>query len=205
MLRFKICALRQHISFLSGFLSKGGAGIDKGPPLTYGLSMARFLETYENVSCRSLFLSCFPDEGFAAEYYGEGGEALRALTAAAERDGRIVSMAQLLRREAVYEDGSMPVWYIAGVCTEPSYRHRGLMDEVMGLILERLRREGENWCFLLPVDLGIYRHLGFVHDFELRDEDSLELLYADEGLYVCSACELSSGSFRAPRAIRRLE
>ena len=83
-------------------------------------------------------------------------------------------MAQLLRREAVYEDGSMPVWYIAGVCTEPSYRHRGLMDEVMGLILERLRREGENWCFLLPVDLGIYRHLGFVHDFELRDEDSLE-------------------------------
>ena len=164
--------------------------------------MARFLEDPEKLKTRELFLQCFPDEEFVSEYYGTDGEALSCMTAVAERDGRIVSMAQALQRKAVYADEEHPVYYIAGVCTDPSYRHQGLMDEVLGLILKELRKKGEAWCFLMPVDRQIYRHLGFIHDFELRDEDSLDCLYADEGLYICSALEFDKGSFRAPIRIR---
>ena len=114
--------------------------------------MARFLEDPEKLKTRELFLQCFPDEEFVSEYYGTDGEALSCMTAVAERDGRIVSMAQALQRKAVYADEEYPVYYIAGVCTDPSYRHQGLMDEVLGLILKELRKKGEAWCFLMPVD-----------------------------------------------------
>ena len=163
--------------------------------------MARFLDKHENIRTRELFSLCFPDDGFLMEHYGKQGEGLSCRTAAAERDGAIVSMAQLVRRSAVYGDRSIPVWYIMGVCTHPSYRHRGLMDEVLKLVLRELRAEGEDWSFLMPVDKAIYRHLGFVHDFDIGTEKELELLYADDGLSSCSACLLCGEHFQKPEKI----
>ncbi len=164
--------------------------------------MAFFLDRKDNMYTRELYELCFPDEDFAAEYYGPMGEALKSRIAAVEQEGRIVSMAQLVRRRALYKDGSSQLaWFITGVCTHPDLRHRGLMDEVMGFVLESLRKESESWCFLMPVDLSIYRHLGFIHDFCIRDERELELLYADEGLDTCSACLICGDSFISPERI----
>ena len=163
--------------------------------------MAFFLDKKDNLSTRALYELCFPDEDFASEYYGAGGEALKSRIAVSEREGSIVSMAQLVRRRAVYKDGSRLVWFITGVCTHPEMRHRGLMDEVMNYVLSELKKEGEEWCFLMPVDMSIYRHLGFVYDFRIRNSETLELLYADEGLELCSACLLCGESFEAPEDI----
>ena len=167
--------------------------------------MARFLDASENGLTRELYSLCFPDREFVSELYGPQGEAWRCRMAVAEEDGRIVSMAQVVRRYALYEEGQLPVWYIMGVCTHPDMRHRGLMDQVMGLVLRTLRDEGEPWCFLIPVDRDIYRHLGFVHDMKLEDERSLEALDADDGLDTLSICFLcqSEEEVRAPRSFSR--
>ena len=165
--------------------------------------MARFLEQEENILTKPLFSLCFPDEEFLKEHYGRDGEGLGCRTAAAEMDGSIVSMAQLVRRTAVYSESELPVWYIMGVCTHPDYRHRGLMDEVLSLVLEQFSREGEEYCFLMPVDPEIYRHLGFIHDFHVRTKEELDLLYADDGLSLCSAREFREGAFREPMHIKR--
>ena len=167
--------------------------------------MARFLDASENGLTRELYSLCFPDPEFVSELYGPQGEAWRCRMAVAEEDGRIVSMAQVVRRYALYEEGQLPVWYIMGVCTHPDMRHRGLMDQVMGLVLRTLRDEGEPWCFLIPVDRDIYRHLGFVHDMKLEDGGSLEALDADDGLDTLSICFLcqSEEEFRAPKAFAR--
>lgn len=75
--------------------------------------------------------------------------------------------------------------YIMGVCTLPAYRHRGLMDRLMTLVIDRLRAEGYPWCFLIAVNKDIYRHLGFTYDWKLTEREC-ELLYADDGLDTAS-------------------
>lgn len=87
--------------------------------------------------------------------------------------------------------------YIFCVATHPEYRHRGYMDEVLGLLLEAFQKEGIPFAFLVPVDTKIYRHLGFVHDWTFGAGEA-DLLYADDGLSTCSARLLCAEAFAPP-------
>lgn len=157
---------------------------------------AEFLKENEYASTRELFTECFgDDEEFMQEFYGDS-DACGLCTGvigsgliAAMRDeaGVCCAMVQVIIKTAILKDGTgIPVPYIMGVCTLPEFRHRGFMDRLMSLVMDRLRLEGYSWCFLIAVDRNIYRHLGFVYDRKLSRREC-ELLYADDGLDIASA------------------
>ncbi len=172
--------------------------------------MVRFLDKSEYFDTIPLFTACFgEDPEFLEEYYGtpaKPGEVFKGRIAVKETDGKIVSMVHLKPVRARYDakEGSndgVHVSYILCVSTFPEYRHRGYMDEVMTLVTETLRSEGDPWCFLIAVDKAIYRHLGFVYDWKLTEAEA-EMLYADEGLSDASAKLLNAKEMQFPSAIR---
>ena len=166
--------------------------------------MARFLKQEEYGKTRALNELCFPGEEFAREYYDEGG-ILENRVIVKELDGKVVAQAHLAPRKAWYRrpDGTpyfQQVDYILCVATDPAYRHRGFMDEVMELAIRKLQEEGQPWTFLIAVNKEIYRHLGFVYDWTFNPEEE-DLLYADEGLTECSARLLCAEQFVKPERI----
>lgn len=168
--------------------------------------MARFLKKEEYGLTRALNDLCFPDEAFSREYYEEGG-ILENRVVVKEMDGKVVAEAHLAPRKAWYRntDGTeyaVDVDYILCVATAPAYRHRGYMDEVLELAISEMKKKGKPWTFLMPVDMAIYRHLGFTHDWT-SNSDEAELLYADDGLSVCSARLLCAERFEVPERISR--
>ncbi|MDO4961431.1 MAG: GNAT family N-acetyltransferase [Eubacteriales bacterium] len=163
------------------------------------MTAPRFLKKEEYALSIPLFISCFGnDKEFMDEYYG--GTVNNGRIAVIELDGRIISMVQLQPFTAVYRDRQVTVPYIMGVCTDPSHRHQGYMDALMRFCMDALALEAYPWCFLIAVDKEIYRHLGFVFDWKL-DEQEQELLFADEGLDSASACLISDTSWSAPLRI----
>ena len=171
---------------------------------------ARFLNKNEYVLTKDIFVEAFNDtldEPFMDEFYGkvrENGECSGTINnnviAAVEEDGRIVASAQYFIVRVASKDkksAEFKVPYIMGVCTAEDSRHRGYMDQNLRLIIDRLKKEGYPWCFLLPVDTAIYRHLGFNVDWTLTDEE-LIYIYADgDGLYTASAKTLNADSIEA--------
>lgn len=89
------------------------------------------------------------------------------------------------------------VSYILCVATRKNYRRMGFMDNIMQTVFTGLMIKKEPWCFLVPVDKEIYRHLGFVHDWYFNRGEE-ELLDADPGLTLCSAKLLCADFFRPP-------
>ena len=172
------------------------------------MTMPRFLSNNEFINTAPLFEACFgPDPEFMHDYFGDAsrpGDVYHGRIAVKETDGRIVSMVHLKPVTAVYSRGltrrELPVTYIMGVATDPAFRHRGYMDEVMRFVTDTLTSEGALWCFLIAVDKQIYRHLGFVHDWPLSEEEQ-DLLYADDGLTDASACLLNASHMQFPDRI----
>ena len=156
----------------------------------------RFLGPEEYEKTRELAEICFGKEDFDEEYYSK--DLYDNLIAVKERDGRIISMAHLAERRLFFEGREYcDVYYILYVATLPEERHKGYMDEVMSFTFERMMEEKRELTFLVPIDPGIYRHLGFEYDWEFN-EDERELLYADEGLNFCSAKLICAKSFKKP-------
>lgn len=147
---------------------------------------------------KPLAQACF-DRAEAEEYYASAVADCRV--AAAIEDGAIRSMVHLRRFIARCGEEERLVWYLQYVGTDPAYRRRGYMASVMRFVLDSLRREGEQFAFLVPVDKEVYRSLGFVHFWQFREEERTSLL-ADDGLTDCAACVLSGGAFTAPTQLR---
>ncbi len=173
---------------------------------------ARFLDKSEYGRTWEVFTEAFgtEEEAFLREFYGEmqpdgtcTGTINHSVIAAIEEDGKIVSSAQVMLA-VISPEGSRAgceIPYIMGVCTLQGYRHRGYMDRVLQLLLDRIRRDGYPWCFLVPVDTAIYRHLGFVHDWQVT-ESELRHIYADgEGLEIASAKVFQENAFVPGRVI----
>ena len=155
----------------------------------------KFLNPGEFNKTKPLAAECFGASADLDDYYENDADSSRI--AVLENDGQILSMVQLRRIMAVYDDHTIPVWYILYVCTSEKCRHKGYMDLVMNYVLESLKREGEAFTFLVPVDEDIYRHLGFVYSWKYNESEQ-DMLYADDGLDRCFACLLNAESFDAP-------
>lgn len=168
--------------------------------------ITRFLEKYEYVRTQKLFRECFGnDEEYISELYGEldgenectGTIRSHVIAVIENMSGEILSMVHYKPMIAMYGAEQVKVGYIMDVATKKDFRHRGMMDELMAAVEERLKAEGDPWCFLVPVDKEIYRHLGYVHDWSFNKGEG-DLLDADEGLKDCSAKLLSEGEFIKP-------
>lgn len=134
-----------------------------------------------------------------AVYLSEGA----ALSAWTDTDNSHIETKQTKEKADISpsNETSRDVSYILCVATRPDYRRRGLMDSLMNTVCNRLLQKKEPWCFLVPVDTEVYRHLGFTHDWYFNKGEE-QLLDADEGLLLCSAKLLSAPVFHAPDLLR---
>ncbi len=182
-------------------------------------SAPRFLDRNEYSHIRDIIIEAFGnDEEFNELFFGRinddgscAGTINRDEIVAVEVDGRIVASAQYMIVKVVPKDacegGSDKAYlvpYILCVCTTPAYRHRGYMDAMLTLIIERLKREGYPWCFLAPVDTAIYRHLGFDTDWGLTMEERRIIYADDEGLEMASAKLLNADHIEPVRICERV-
>ena len=158
----------------------------------------RFLDRDEYGKTKELAEVCFGSNADTDDYYNNDIRDNRV--AVLEENGAFLSMVQLRRFLAVYEEHTVPAWYILYVCTAPEQRHKGYMDRVMRFVLQTLKSEGESFAFLVPVDPAIYYHLGFTKSWRFREEER-ELLYADDGLVECFACPFDAGEFTPPQKL----
>ena len=91
-----------------------------------------------------------------------------------KKDGRVVSALQILPYEMTYFGAMIPVGYICGVCTAPSERGKGLMNQLMIKALEEMRRRGYALAVLIPATPGLfdlYRRFGFENVFDYGLEE----------------------------------
>ena len=161
--------------------------------------LIRFLSPSEYSLTKPLAAECFAQTADLEAYYAADVQDSRI--AVMEQDGDLLSMAQLRRFFLCRGDEAVPAWYVLYVCTAEQHRRHGCMDAVLHFVLDTLRREGECFAFLVPVDPAIYAHLGFVHRWEFRPEER-ELLCADDGLNECFGCVLNGSDFAPPDALR---
>ena len=189
--------------------------------------MTGFLKKAEFSRTLPLFKACFgEDRSFIDEYYGQDSPLYElGAVAVTEEDGRVLSMVHLIPMELVCgpvrgpEDAGetaasaaetacgpetpaecvIPAVYLLCVGTDPEWRGRGLMDRTMSFAMEEAEKAGCRRFFLVPVDMRIYRHLGFLYDWTFNEAER-DLLCADEGLSLCSMRGPALPS--APRMIR---
>ena len=159
---------------------------------------ARFLNKNEYALTYDIFLEAFDDgdQEFLDMFYGERkpdgsctGVINNNMIAAVFDEKHLVASAQCMLVRVRTKEAApryMDIPYIMAVVTTKSYRHRGCMDSVLKLIIERLMTEGYPWCFLVPVDTAIYRHLGFVKDSRISLEELKSIYSDDEGLETAS-------------------
>lgn len=168
-------------------------------PYMTDILKARFLNKNEYALTYDLFLEAFDDgdKEFLDIFYGElkpdgscTGAIKNNMIAAVFDGDKLVASAQCMLVRVRTMDSNpryLDIPYIMAVVTTKTYRHRGCMDSVLKLIIDRLMQDGYPWCFLVPVDTAIYRHLGFTADWKISLEELKSIYSDDEGLETASA------------------
>ena len=169
----------------------------------------RFLNKNEYALTYDIFLEAFDDgdKEFLDLFYGklnEDGSCTGVINnniIAAVFDGeKLVASAQCMAVKVMTRGDSpryMEIPYIMAVVTTKTYRHRGCMDRMLKLIIDRLKEDNYPWCFLVPVDTAIYRHLGFTFDWKISLEELKSIYSDDEGLETASARLLNGNKIDA--------
>lgn len=71
-------------------------------------------------------------------------------------DGKIVSAMQLLPYPMTFSGQTIPTSYISGACTDPEYRRKGLMAELIAKALRRMKQEGIYVSTLIPASDALF-------------------------------------------------
>lgn len=75
--------------------------------------------------------------------------------------GEIVSMVHLTPYEMTVQKTGIPTFYIVGVATEESHRHKGLMSTLLNKAFEYAAGHLCPFVFLMPANPAIYEPFGF--------------------------------------------
>ena len=73
--------------------------------------------------------------------------------------------------EVVVKDRLWKADYIAGVATDPDYRHQGLMRRLLSRCFSDMYMERMGFCFLVPADPAIYFPFDFTYICDLPEAD----------------------------------
>lgn len=119
-----------------------------------------------------LWQTCFADpEPFVELYFSRVYRDENTLTI--ERDGRVLAALQLLPYTLNYFGTELPMTYVAGVCTVPEERRRGLMRQLLRESVEEMQRRGIALATLIPANDGLfdyYRRHGYTEAFDFTEE-----------------------------------
>lgn len=99
--------------------------------------------------------------------------------------GQIVSMVHLTPYEMTLRGISLPTFYIVGVATRESFRHRGLMSTLLNKSFDYAAGLHCPFVFLMPANPAIYEPFGFSYIYSRPQYAIPENLFAKE-VYINS-------------------
>lgn len=131
-----------------------------------------YLTDAERIRSRALYDEVFVEDAdaFSELYYQIKAQDNQILVA--EDDGTIVSMLHRNPYAFRFRGTSIPAEYIVAVATKVTYRHQGLMRELLTKALRDMYADGRPFTFLMPADEAIYTPF----DFRLMGNDDEESL-----------------------------
>lgn len=97
--------------------------------------------------------------------------------------GEIVSMVHLTPYEMTLQKAVIPTFYIVGVATGESHRHRGLMSTLLNKSFEYAARLLCPFVFLMPADPAIYEPFGFSYIYS-RPQYSVPEIIRRKEVYI---------------------
>ncbi|OAV75152.1 hypothetical protein Barb7_01251 [Bacteroidales bacterium Barb7] len=116
---------------------------------------------------RDLWQTCFHDsEDFVRLFFDHIYKEEQTLTI--RKKGEVVSALQILPYTMTWRGGEITVAYIAGCCTSPAERDKGLMRELFGKAHNRIQEKGFDIAALIPAEpwlFDYYRTLGYTEAF----------------------------------------
>ena len=132
----------------------------------------RYLKDEERIRSRALYDEVFVEDAdaFSELYYQIKTQDNQILVA--EDNGAIVSMLHRNPYTFRFRGTSIPAEYIVAVATKVTYRHQGLMRELLPKALRDMYADGRPFTFLMPADEAIYTPF----DFRLMGNDDEESL-----------------------------
>lgn len=114
-----------------------------------------------------LWKQCFYDSDEFIDFYFQK-RYTDDLNSYAEADGRVIAALQRIPYSLTYEGMEMPVAYISGACTDPAYRNKGVMRQLLAEAHRRMYREGVMFSTLIPAEewlKGYYARSGYANCF----------------------------------------
>ncbi len=164
------------------------------------MKILRFLRKNEFVKTKELATECFGNTDDLEEYYSK--DVFDNRIAVIEENGKIISMVHLKRMIADFKDVSVSLWYILYVATKKQYQKKGYMKKTLGFVLDTLKKEGESFTFLVPVNEDVYKNSGFTFKWRFNNDEA-DLLYADDGLEYAFGCSLNEEFKEPPLKIKK--
>ncbi len=99
--------------------------------------------------------------------------------------GEIISMVHLTPYEINIEGSICPSFYIVGVATKKSHRHRGLMAALLKRAFEYAKSLYCPFIFLMPADPVIYEPFGFSYVYS-RPQYDVPVILSQKEVYINS-------------------
>ncbi len=129
--------------------------------------MIRYLKQEEKSESRALWEKVFSEDSqsFLDYYYSDRVRKNKILTAWKEE--QLTAMLHRNPYEVVVKDRIWKVDYIAGVATDPGFRHQGYMSRLLGRCFSDMYMERMGFCFLVPVNPVIYHPFDFTYICDL--------------------------------------
>ncbi len=114
-----------------------------------------------------LWKQCFHDSDEFIDFYFQK-RYTDDLNSYVEADGQVIAALQRIPYSLTYEGMEMPVVYISGACTNPAYRNKGVMRQLLAEAHRRMYREGVMFSTLIPAEewlKGYYARSGYANCF----------------------------------------
>lgn len=129
--------------------------------------MIRYLKQEEKSESRALWEKVFSEDSksFLDYYYSDRVRKNKILTAWS--GDQPAAMLHRNPYEVVVKDRIWKVDYIAGVATDPDFRHQGYMRRLLARCFSDMYMERMEFCFLVPVDPAIYHPFDFTYICDL--------------------------------------
>lgn len=148
----------------------------------------RYLKKDEKNRTRDLYELCFPEDSEAFTDYYYTYKCTDNEIAVIEDGEKICSMIHLNPFRISLYGSVCTVHYIVAVATDPDYRRRGCMRDLMHRVFHDMYRREEPFTFLIPANPDYYYSSGFEYW-----ENQIELKQESDGIWngqqICAASD----------------
>lgn len=129
--------------------------------------MIRYLKQDEKIESRRLWEKVFSEdtESFLNYYFSD--RVLKNKILIAYKDENMAAMLHRNPYDVVVKDQVWRIDYVAGVATDPYFRHQGFMSRLLSRCFTDMYTEGMAFAFLVPVDPAIYHPFDFTYICDL--------------------------------------